>query len=122
MNESLPPERLDPLLPARAVPGVGRGWQAVVGTLTVLCYQLGVFAAQFESLAARWGRERFDLLQPDWASPHNILLAFNTELNKAAACGRQGASADRSLVRISHRSWPRLHYGGRREGGGDVAV
>ena len=56
----------------------------MVGALAALCYQMGVFAAQFESLAARWEGERFDLLQPDWASPRNVLLAFNTELDKAA--------------------------------------
>jgi hypothetical protein len=59
LNESLAPARLDPLLP-----GIGRGWASLVGTLSVLYYQLHVYAAQFESLAARWAAERFDLLQP----------------------------------------------------------
>ena len=55
LNESLAPARLDPLLP-----GIGRGWHSLLGTLSVLSRQLYVYAAQFESLAGRWEEERFD--------------------------------------------------------------
>lgn len=46
----------------------------MVGSLSFLYFQLGVYAGQFESLAARWEEERFDLLQPDWPGLHLILM------------------------------------------------
>ena len=67
LNESLAPARLDPLLP-----GIGRDWTSLVGTLSMLYCQLRVYVAQFESLAGRWEQERFDLLQPDSPGPHHI--------------------------------------------------
>ena len=70
LNESLAPARLDPVLP-----GIGRNWASLAGTLSCLYYQLGVYTGQFESLAARWGEERFDLLQPDAPGVH-IALNF----------------------------------------------
>jgi hypothetical protein len=69
LNEGLAPARLDPVLP-----GIGRGWASLVGSLSFLYFQLGVYAGQFESLAARWEEERFDLLQPDWPGLHLILM------------------------------------------------
>jgi hypothetical protein len=42
--------------------------------LANLYHQLSVYVGQFESLAARWEEERFDLLQPDTPGLHNILL------------------------------------------------
>ena len=60
LNEGLAPARLDPVLP-----GIGRGWASLVGSLSVLYFQLGVYVGQFESLAARWEEERFNLLQRD---------------------------------------------------------
>jgi hypothetical protein len=74
LNESLAPARLDPLLP-----GIGRGWGSLVGTLTILYYQLLVHVAQFESLLGRWEEERFDLLQPDAPGLHHILIFLNIE-------------------------------------------
>ena len=72
--ESLAPSRLDPLLP-----GIGRDWASLLGSLTNLYYQLPVYAGQFESLAARWEEERFDLLQPDLPGPHHILMFLTIE-------------------------------------------
>jgi hypothetical protein len=68
LNESLAPARLDP-----ALPGIGRSWKSLVGTLSVVYWQVYVYTGQFESLAARWEEERFDLLQPDSPSAHHIL-------------------------------------------------
>jgi hypothetical protein len=51
----------------------------VLGTLIVLFYQLHVYAAPFESLAVRWGEERFDLLQPDSPGVHSILNYLGAE-------------------------------------------
>ena len=74
LNESLAPTRLDPLLP-----GIGRNWASLVGTLSFLYCQLRVYAAQFESLAGRWEQERFDLLQPDSPGLHPILTVLLIE-------------------------------------------
>ena len=60
LNESLPPARLDSLLP-----GIGRDWTSFIGTLTVVYQHLPIYAAQFESLVVRWEQEQYDLLQPD---------------------------------------------------------
>ena len=80
LNESLAPARLDALLP-----GIGRGWTSLLGTLTVLYFQLGVYAGQFESLLARWSEERFDLLQPDMPGLHVILMFLSGEQLKDVA-------------------------------------
>jgi hypothetical protein len=37
-------------------------------------YQLGTYAAQFESLVVRWKEEQFDLMQPDTPSLHIALM------------------------------------------------
>jgi hypothetical protein len=80
LNESLAPARLDPLLP-----GIGRGWGSLLGTLSSLFWQLYVYAAQFESLVGRWKEERFDLLQPDSPGLHHILNYLGAELIKDVA-------------------------------------
>jgi hypothetical protein len=74
LNESLAPARLDPLLP-----GIGRGWGSLLGTLGVPFQQLVVYVGQFESLAGRWEQERFDLLQPDTGGLHHILWLLMIE-------------------------------------------
>jgi hypothetical protein len=78
--ESTSPARRDTLFP-----GVKRDWAALVGTLVVLYQQFYVYAAQFESLAARWEEERFDLLQPDLPSVHFILTRLSAEQTKDVA-------------------------------------
>ena len=40
LNESLAPTRLDP-----ALPGIGRGWTSLVGSLSLLYFQLHVYTA-----------------------------------------------------------------------------
>jgi hypothetical protein len=45
----------------------------LLGSLSAVYFQLGTYAAQFESLMARWQVERFDLLQPDTPGLHLIL-------------------------------------------------
>jgi hypothetical protein len=95
LNESLAvltPARMDSLLP-----GVGRDWASLVGTLTTLYQQQGVYAGHFESLAARWEEERFDLLQPDTPGLRLILLHLGGEQIK----GHKGGAAGRSLVRFA---------------------
>jgi hypothetical protein len=74
LNESLAPARLDALLP-----GIGRGWTYLLGTLTALFHQLAVYVGQFESLVVRWSEERFDLLQPDAPGLHLILMLLMIE-------------------------------------------
>jgi hypothetical protein len=80
LNESLAPARLDALLP-----GIGRTWASLVGTLSLLFWQLGVYVGQFESLVGRWEEERFDLLQPDTPGVHVILTFLSTEQSKDVA-------------------------------------
>jgi hypothetical protein len=80
LNESLAPARLDALLP-----GIGRGWASLVGTLSLLYYHLVVYAAQFESLVRRWEEERFDVLQPDSPGVHHILTFLTLEQLKDVA-------------------------------------
>jgi hypothetical protein len=80
LNESLAPARLDPVLP-----GIGRGWASLVGTLSLVFWQLGVYAGQFESLVERWKEERFDLLQPDSPGLHLILALLSLEQIKDVA-------------------------------------
>jgi hypothetical protein len=78
--ESIAPSRLDPLLP-----GIGRDWASLLGTLANLYHQLSVYVEQFEALAARWEEERFDLLQPDTPGLHIILLYISVEQLKDVA-------------------------------------
>jgi hypothetical protein len=80
LNESLPPARLDSLLP-----GIGRDWTSFIGTLTVVYQHLPIYAAQFESLVVRWEQEQYDLLQPDSPSLHNVLVQISTEVLKSVA-------------------------------------
>jgi hypothetical protein len=80
LNESLAPARLDSVLP-----GIGRDWASLLGTLTNLYFQLHVYAGQFESLVGRWEQERFDLLQPDSPGLHTILMFLSLEQTKDVA-------------------------------------
>jgi hypothetical protein len=80
LNESLAPSRLNSLLP-----GIGRDWASLLETMSVLYHQFNVYVVQFESLAARWSHERFDLLQPDAPVLHNILLTHASEQLKVVA-------------------------------------
>jgi hypothetical protein len=80
LNESLAPARLAPFLP-----GIGRDWATSVGTLSNLYFQLRVYVGQFESLAGRWEQERFDLLQPDSAGLHLIMIFLIVEMIKDVA-------------------------------------
>ena len=80
LNESLAPARLD-----ASLPGIGRGWASLIGTLSLLYFQLGVYAAQFESLVGRWSEERFDLLQPDAPGVHLALNQLSNEQIKDVA-------------------------------------
>jgi hypothetical protein len=57
----------------------------LVGTLSNLYNQLNAYAGQFESLAGRWGEERFDLLQPDTPGLHHILMLLSVEQLKDVA-------------------------------------
>jgi hypothetical protein len=68
LNESVAPARLD-----TGLPGIGRTWASLLGTLSVLYFKFGPYVAQFESLLVRWQEERFDLLQPDAPGMHVIL-------------------------------------------------
>jgi hypothetical protein len=80
LNESLAPARLDSVLP-----GIGRSWSSLLGTLSLLYFQLPVYVGQFESLVARWAQERFDLLQPDLPGLHIILMRLAVEQLKDVA-------------------------------------
>jgi hypothetical protein len=44
------------------LPGIGRGRASLVGTLSLVFWQLGVYAGQFESVVERWKEEQFDLV------------------------------------------------------------
>jgi hypothetical protein len=74
LNESLAPARLDPLLP-----GIGRDWTSLLGTLSNMYFQLVVYVGQFDSLVGRWEEERFDLLQPDSPGLHLIMNILSGE-------------------------------------------
>jgi hypothetical protein len=58
-------------------------------------FQLYVYAAQFESLLARWPEERFDLLQPDTPSVHFILIFLSVEQVKDVAAKKEAWSSHR---------------------------
>jgi hypothetical protein len=116
LNESIAPARLDP-----SMPGIGRGCASLLGTLSAVYFQLGPYAAQFESLAARWQEELFDLLQPDAPGLHIILKSLVPEQI------HDGAAAGRGLGRGPHGGGgggaglhERRGGPGGREGGGDV--
>jgi hypothetical protein len=80
LKESVAPTRLDPLLP-----GIGRDWTFVYGTLSTLYFDMRVYAAQFESLTGRWEEERYDKLQPDSPGQHFAMLFLMTEQMKDVA-------------------------------------
>jgi hypothetical protein len=105
LNESLAPARLDPVLP-----GIGRDWTSLIGSLSVMYYQLGTYAAQFESLAVRWKEEQFDLLQPDTPGLHIALMYLSMEQLKdvstkelqlvGASSGSRDAAGGNNFMRI----------------------
>ena len=74
LNKNIAPARLDPLLP-----GIGRNWISHTGSLTSVFYHVCTYAAQFESLAGRWGQERYDLLQPASPSPSTVMFFIIAE-------------------------------------------
>jgi hypothetical protein len=78
LRESLAPARLDPLLP-----GIGRDWTSYIGTVMQMYYDMRVYVAQFESLARRWGEERYDQLQPDLPGQHIVTIFVIAEQMKA---------------------------------------
>jgi hypothetical protein len=107
LNESLPPERLDPVFP-----GVGRGWKALIGSLTLVYSQMRVHAAQFESLAARWEQPwavGSFLHRPVyflWRTTDGVYRVVHKRLHRPWLGGREGGSTCCSRTR--HRrtsSW-----------------
>jgi hypothetical protein len=74
LNDSIAPARLDPLLP-----GIGRDWTSLCGTLSGVFFDVRVYVAQFESLAGRWEQECYDLLQPDLPGQHQVMMFILTE-------------------------------------------
>jgi hypothetical protein len=76
--ESIRPARLD-----ASLLGIGRDWASLLGALSVLYWQSCNYAAQFESLVARWEHERFDLLQPDEPGVYGILVRLGQEQIKS---------------------------------------
>ena len=80
LNESIAPTRLDSLMP-----GIGRDWTSFMGSLTNTFLLLRVYAAQFESLVARWEQERFDLMQPDSPGSNMVLMFLILEQLKDVA-------------------------------------
>ena len=58
---------------------------SLLGTVTILYFQCYNYAAQFESLAAQWQEERFDLLQPHTPGLYLILWFLGAEQLKDVA-------------------------------------
>jgi hypothetical protein len=79
LYESTPPALMD-----ASMPGIGRDWGSLVGTLANVYWHQHAYAAQFESLVTRWEEERFDLLQPDMPGVYGILSRMSVEQIKSA--------------------------------------
>jgi hypothetical protein len=54
--------------------------------------QLQVYAAQFQSLAARWQQERFDLFQLELSGLHQMLMFLGLEQLKVVAATEVGSA------------------------------
>ena len=73
LRASMRPELLD-----KTMPGLGRGWEDILGgTTTNVLHQMVVHVAQWEAVAARWAEDDYTQLQPTepcWIGPANRLL------------------------------------------------
>ena len=46
------------------LPGLGRDWTEILGSMGNVCYRTASYAAEWEAVAARWAADDHTLLQP----------------------------------------------------------
>jgi hypothetical protein len=92
------------------LPGLGRDWGGVLGSMTPVLYHMTVYATEWEAVAARWAAGDHALLQPSepgWCLP--LLMALNLLKTKVAKnelelCGPPRLSARASMGSPSRAS------------------
>jgi hypothetical protein len=67
------------------LPGLGRDWKEVLGSMAPILYSMASYATGWEAVAARWAAGDHALLQPSepgWCLP--LLMALNMLKTKVA--------------------------------------
>ena len=77
LNESIKPQQL-----ATNMPQFGRDF-SFLGSTSEIYNHTVQYAAEFESVAARWARDDWGMLEPATSSPHTCLLMLLLEVLKA---------------------------------------
>jgi hypothetical protein len=92
------------------LPGLGRDWKEVLGTMPGVLYETAVYATGWEAVAARWAAGDHALLQPSepsWCLPLLMaqnLLKMKVAKNELELCGPPRLSARASMGSPSRAS------------------
>ena len=86
------------------LPGLGRDWTEILGSLSLVYYRTASYATEWEAVAARWAADDHTLLQP--AEPCWLLpLVYVSNMLKQTVAKKELELCDSPLSR--------LHKGGR---------
>ena len=92
------------------LPGLGRDWGGVLGSMASVLYQTASYATEWEAVAARWAADDHALLQPSepgWCFPLMMvqnLLKMKVAKNELELCGPPRLSARASMGSPSRAS------------------
>ena len=81
------------------LPGLGRDWGEVLGTMSQVLYQMASYATEWEAVASRWAVEDHALLQPSEPGWSFVLMMVHNLLKQKVAkkelelCGPPSAAA-----------------------------
>jgi hypothetical protein len=86
------------------LPGLGRDWTDIIGTLSVTYYHTAAYAMEWEAVAARWAADDHTLLQP--AEPCWIVpLVYATNMLKQTVAKKELELCVSPLSRL-RQGWP----------------
>ena len=92
------------------LPGLGRDWKEVLGSMAPILYSMASYATEWEAVAARWAAGDHALLQPSepgWCLPLLMaqnLLKMKVAKNELELCGPPRLSAHASMGSPSRAS------------------
>ena len=92
------------------LPGLGRDWKEVLGSMAPILYSMASYATGWEAVAARWAADDHALLQPaepSWCLPLVMvqnLLKQKVAKNELELCGPPRLSARASMGSPSRAS------------------
>ena len=92
------------------LPGLGRDWGGVLGSMGNVLYRTASYAMEWEAVAARWAADDHTMLQPSepgWLLPFMMvqnLLKTKVAKNELELCGPPHLSARASMGSPSRAS------------------